>query len=97
VPDPSSPEVASKSSADIGLADQMASYWTNFAKTGNPNGPDLPAWPEVGQLKRHEAFLLMAEDKSAPGATMTMEQVALYDALFQRDVAQPLGIATTRP
>lgn len=29
---------------DRKLADQMSSYWINFAKTGNPNGEGLPTW-----------------------------------------------------
>lgn len=27
------------------LANVMNTYWANFAKTGNPNGKDLPNWP----------------------------------------------------
>ena len=33
---------------NIQLSGLMESYWTNFAKTGNPNSAGLPDWPRFG-------------------------------------------------
>jgi len=31
--------------ADAKASETVRAYWTNFAKTGDPNGPGLPPWP----------------------------------------------------
>lgn len=31
---------------DYKLSDLIETYWTNFAKTGDPNGGDAPQWPQ---------------------------------------------------
>jgi para-nitrobenzyl esterase len=36
--------------ADRALSDAIGRYWTNFARSGNPNGDGLQAWPALGPL-----------------------------------------------
>ena len=48
---------------DKALSGLMASYWVNFAKKGDPNGPGLPVWPAFDG-KEHQTMVF---DKT-PGA-----------------------------
>src|SRR5262249_35252560 len=42
---------------DQAVSETMQHYWTNFAKTGDPNGTGLTAWPKFDrQARRHLAF-----------------------------------------
>jgi para-nitrobenzyl esterase len=38
-------KVMPASEEDKAMSEQISSYWVNFAKTGDPNGSGLPAWP----------------------------------------------------
>lgn len=53
-------ESPEKAALHTRIADQIQTYWTNFAKTGDPNGPGLPPWPVFNS--RSPMILNMADD-----------------------------------
>ena len=64
---------------DIALSDLMSSYWINFAKSGDPNGPGLPAWPAFDEKEMKAMFF----DKT-PGARPipNLEKLKAFDAYY---------------
>jgi para-nitrobenzyl esterase len=51
---------------DRKVADTLATYWTNFAKTGSPNATDLPKWPAYRAEDGYQVMRLAADSSAAP-------------------------------
>ncbi len=62
--------------ADHALSSQMLRYWSNFARTGNPNGKGLPLWPAYEAAKGNPVMTLDVTSKAAPE-----QHRARYEAL----------------
>jgi para-nitrobenzyl esterase len=62
---------------DHQLARTMSSYYANFAKTGDPNGPGLPAWPVYRSSDpQHMVF----DANGATAAPLPLARLRLIDA-----------------
>ena len=86
-PDTSSPELSSSSEADRKLADVVSSYWVNFARTGNPNGKGLAAWPAYKDTSTGRAMALgLTPHVRNEDATVTAKW-EMYDKLYAKQMA----------
>jgi para-nitrobenzyl esterase len=68
---------------DYKLADLIGTYWTNFARTGNPNGGSLPNWPEFGSS---QTFIRFKQD----GSVMKLQGLRQTQCDLHREVLKQL-------
>jgi para-nitrobenzyl esterase len=64
---------------DRAISETVAAYWTNFAKTGNPNGAGLPNWPAFSPDKQ---MRMVFKDRPQAMAYDNVDQLQVFDEYF---------------
>ena len=67
--------------ADRALSAELQAYWTNFARSGDPNGGGLPAWPKVDA---GGAATMQLGDRTGPGEIPHLATLRFFDEWMQR-------------
>jgi para-nitrobenzyl esterase len=65
---------------DMKLGEMMSTYWTNFAKFGDPNGENLPVWPEFSEENQSVLYL-----KTNPevGPVPNLDKLELFEEYYK--------------
>ena len=74
------------SDLDRKVAAQTGDYWVNFAKTGDPNGAGLPAWPAFSDASRQT---LVVDDTTKAVADFRRGQVQIMTGVWAKRVGLP--------
>lgn len=64
---------------DRDLASLVPAYWTNFAKTGDPNGTALPRWPEFRTAPNQ---VMMLGDTTGPARIPDEDRLQRIDTVY---------------
>jgi para-nitrobenzyl esterase len=71
--------VAAPRPEDAAMSDLVSSDWTNFAKTGDPNGAGLPRWPAFTDASQQAMFL---DTASSARPIPNLTQLRAWDAYY---------------
>jgi para-nitrobenzyl esterase len=64
---------------DRAISETVSTYWTNFAKHGDPNGPGVPQWPRFTESDRQVMYL---KNEARPGPVPSATALEVLDAYF---------------
>ena len=64
---------------DRKLAQDVSTYWSNFAKSGNPNGPGVPVWPAFSNTGNKVQHLV---DPVGTGGAVALDKLKVFDSLY---------------
>jgi len=67
---------------DLKIASDLQSYWTNFAKSGDPNGQSLPAWPRHDSVS--QAYLEFTDGGPVEKTKLRADICRLYDEALEK-------------
>jgi para-nitrobenzyl esterase len=77
------------SAADYKLAERMSRYWTNFARSGDPNGRDLPHWPAFTSA---DDRVLRLGEHIASGGVPNKDGLNVLDTVYAGVRGEPFGL-----
>jgi para-nitrobenzyl esterase len=76
------------STADRKLAEEISSYWVNFARSGNPNGRDLPTWPAFTNA---DSKILYLGDPITVGGVPNINRLRVFDVVYTTVRGKPFA------
>jgi para-nitrobenzyl esterase len=76
---------------DTAMSDLISSYWVNFAKRGDPNGPGVPAWPAFTSTAQNA---MIFDTKSSARPVPNMTEIKALDGYYAWRRAEVKGKGT---